>query len=889
FNDEYDTPYHTKKVFVNMRRQGKDFSGRVTPLFETMLIQHQAEVGEGLGQPTEPHNTLTTALPSHIEPISTVASSSQSKKTQKHRKTKRKAIEISQSSRPTTLVADETVHKERRDIVDRAATTTASLDAEIKSSAEKSLADQEDASKQEKNDQDEGISFVQEDAEIQSRYGHDTKINTASTSITTAIINITTDEPVTGVSTLFTTANVFVSILNQDPDKPVKVKGKDQIALDEEVAQRLEAQMEAKFKEEERIARQREEEANLNSWDNTQAMMERYWKAVKRKLKARENKQFTLKALGSTRRSLELEIILREWNRHLYAGREGVSIVKENSYIDAGSKALGVKTTIASATAEEKAQRRLELKARSTLLTGIPNEHQLKFNSIKDAKSLLQAVEKSSEMLDQTFDQLQKLIRQLEIHGESISQEYFDQKFLRSLLLEWNTHTIVWRNNPEIDTLSLDDLYNNLKIYEPDLKVNATGMTYYYQSKLMLLGITYYYFVDVNAIEDEAINEKMDDILERAATIATSLDVEQDRDGDEVIVGDAEMLFDVADDLRGKEVFVSQVVPLKEVRAIDEVNTVSTATTTTATIHDITLAKSLMEIKSAKSKNTTSSTRPMAKGLVIHKLLMKDQLKHDEELAFKLQAKKEEEERIVREKAQQIKKANIAWDDVQAKIDDDYELAQRLQDELADAEKKKLFMEFLVKRRKFFAAKKAEEKRNRPPTRAQQRSIMVNTFVDYKIELVLEESLKKAKAETTQKGSSKRAGDELEQERSKKQKVRDDKESEKLKKCLEIIPDDGDDVTIDATHLSSKSPTIIDYKIYKKGKKNYFQIFRADGNSQMYLTFSKMHKIFDREDLEVLWRLVKARFEKLKPVDNMDSFLLHNLKTMFEHHIEDNV
>ncbi|GKB27193.1 hypothetical protein Tco_0866594 [Tanacetum coccineum] len=77
----------------------------------------------------------------------------------------------------------------------------------------------------------------------------------------------------------------------------------------------------------------------------------------------------------------------------------------------------GVETTIAPLTAKEKAQRRLELKARSTLLMGIPNEHQLKFNSIKDAKSLL------SEVLDQTFDRLQKLISQLEIHGESISQE----------------------------------------------------------------------------------------------------------------------------------------------------------------------------------------------------------------------------------------------------------------------------------------------------------------------------------------------------------------------------------------------------------------------------------------------------------------------------------
>ncbi|GKE73917.1 hypothetical protein Tco_1535958 [Tanacetum coccineum] len=54
----------------------------------------------------------------------------------------------------------------------------------------------------------------------------------------------------------------------------------------------------------------------------------------------------------------------------------------------------GVETIIAPTTVKEKAKRRLELKARSTLLMGIPNEHQLKFNFIKDAKSLLQAVKK---------------------------------------------------------------------------------------------------------------------------------------------------------------------------------------------------------------------------------------------------------------------------------------------------------------------------------------------------------------------------------------------------------------------------------------------------------------------------------------------------------------
>nr|GEV87846.1 hypothetical protein [Tanacetum cinerariifolium] len=80
----------------------------------------------------------------------------------------------------------------------------------IESSAEKSLGDQEDASNQGRNDQDEGISFFQ-DTEIQGRYGHDIEINTASTSITAANINITTVEPVTTVSAPITTAGVSVS------------------------------------------------------------------------------------------------------------------------------------------------------------------------------------------------------------------------------------------------------------------------------------------------------------------------------------------------------------------------------------------------------------------------------------------------------------------------------------------------------------------------------------------------------------------------------------------------------------------------------------------------------------------------------------------------------
>nr|GEU65201.1 hypothetical protein [Tanacetum cinerariifolium] len=75
-----------------------------------------------------------------------------------------------------------------------------------------------------------------------------------------------------------------------------------------------------------------------------------------------------------------------------------------------------------------------------------------------------------SEMLDQSFDRLQKLVSQLELLGEKLSQEDVNQKLLRSLSLEWNTHVVVWRNKADLDTMSMDDLYNNLKVYEPKVK-----------------------------------------------------------------------------------------------------------------------------------------------------------------------------------------------------------------------------------------------------------------------------------------------------------------------------------------------------------------------------------------------------------------------------------
>ncbi|GKB57536.1 hypothetical protein Tco_0913722 [Tanacetum coccineum] len=116
----YVTPSHTKKIFGNMRRVGKGFSGRETPLFPTMMVQAQEEMGEGSANPTDPHHTPTIIQPSTSQP----------QKKQKPRKPKRKDTEVPQPSGPTDNVADEAVYEEMDDSLERAATTATSLDAE---------------------------------------------------------------------------------------------------------------------------------------------------------------------------------------------------------------------------------------------------------------------------------------------------------------------------------------------------------------------------------------------------------------------------------------------------------------------------------------------------------------------------------------------------------------------------------------------------------------------------------------------------------------------------------------------------------------------------------------------------------------------------------------
>nr|GEY26624.1 hypothetical protein [Tanacetum cinerariifolium] len=373
---------------------------------------------------------------------------------------------------------------------------------------------------------------------------------------------------------------------------------------------------------------------------------------------------------------------------------------------------------------------------------------------------------------------------------------------------------------------------------------------------------------------------------------------------------DDQEMFDIGV-LHDEKVVVEKAVADKEVSAVKEVNAasittpVSAATTTTAattpniSMDEITLAKALIKIKSSRPKAKgivmqepsetptptptpiVSSQQPLkvhdkGKGIMVEeplKMKKKDQISFNKQEAQRLQAEFDEEKRLAREK-NKANNANIVFNLENTKAAQAQEIAslKRRVKKLEKIQKskthglKRLYKVGLATR----VESSDEESLGEEDASKQGRKIAdidadkEITLVDKTVEdqgrfddqemfdigVLHDEKVVVEKAVTDKE----RVGDELEQEIAKKQRINDENESAELKRCLEIVPNDGDDVTIDATPLSS----------------------------------NKMLKFFGREDLEFLWRLVKDRFEKVMPVHHMDSFLLHNLKTMFEHHVEDN-
>ncbi|GJX68376.1 ribonuclease H-like domain-containing protein [Tanacetum coccineum] len=147
-------------------------------------------------------------------------------------------------------------------------------------------------------------------------------------------------------------------------------------------------------------------------------------------------------------------------------------------------------------TVEEIVAREREKKARTTLLMALPEDHLAKFHKMTDAKEMWDDIksrfggnDESKKMqkyilkqqfegfsvsntqgLHKGYDRFQSLLSQLEIHGAGVSTEDANQKFLRSLPSAWSQVSLIMRTKPGVDNLSFDDLYNNLRVFESDVK-----------------------------------------------------------------------------------------------------------------------------------------------------------------------------------------------------------------------------------------------------------------------------------------------------------------------------------------------------------------------------------------------------------------------------------
>ncbi|GJS84584.1 hypothetical protein Tco_0751125 [Tanacetum coccineum] len=283
---------------------------------------------------------------------------------------------------------------------------------------------------------------------------------------------------------------------------------------------------------------------------------------------------------------------------------------------------------------------------------------------------------------------------------------------------------------------------------------------------------------------------------------------------------------------------------------------------------------------------------------------------HEEELAELDRAQKE------RQKQEEATSAALAeeFDEIQARIDADHELAVRLtheeQEKYTIEERARLLAEFFERRKKQLAAERAEAIRNKPPTRTQVRNRMI-TYLKH-MGKYTHQQLKHKNFEEVQKlyerekkwiddfkpidddsqqqaeSTKKRPRADSEEESSKKQKLEEDNDAEKeeLRDSMDVVP--RDDVAIDVESLATKYP-IVDWKTHILNENMmYYQIIRADGSSKNYKIFSEMLDDFDRQDVIDLHRLVNERYETTSP-EGYDLLLWGDLKTLFEPNEEDEI
>ncbi|GJT45641.1 hypothetical protein Tco_0954356 [Tanacetum coccineum] len=301
-----------------------------------------------------------------------------------------------------------------------------------------------------------------------------------------------------------------------------------------------------------------------------------------------------------------------------------------------------------------------------------------------------------------------------------------------------------------------------------------------------------------------------------------------------------------------------------------------------------------------------STARPIVS--TADEITMAETLQEQERLSYeaavRLQAELEEEERqriaMVHEAASSF---NVEeWDDIQARIEADEELTLKFQveekEKYTEAEQARMLVNLINQRKRYFAAQRAEERRNKPPTQAQQRTYMsnyikhmgsytlqqlrgysfdeikslfeitmkrVNTFV------LMESEDDRAVPELAAESSKRVAEEELDQESSKKQKTGE---------SSELAEEPRDKETDELSQEELQQMMII-------VPEKYWKIIRVGNHTEVYHFFDDMLKSFDKDDLVLLWSLVKEKFNSTEPIDDKEREIWVELKRLFEPDTDD--
>ncbi|GJR22436.1 hypothetical protein Tco_0970963 [Tanacetum coccineum] len=376
------------------------------------------------------------------------------------------------------------------------------------------------------------------------------------------------------------------------------------------------------------------------------------------------------------------------------------------------------------------------------------------------------------------------------------------------------------------------------------------------------------------------------------------------------IDSDFDVLDDDMEDVKGETVHTATT----RVSAVSAVNApvttdgvaISTAepripSTTVATSfidEDLTIAQTLIKMKEEKAKEKGVTFKD---GVLVEeepekpeKVKRRDQglaqIESDAELAERLHEEELAElDRAQKERQKQEEATSAAlaeeFDEIQARIDADHELAVRLtheeQEKYTIEERARLLAEFFKRRKKQLAAERAEAIRNKPPTRTQKLYEREKRWID-DFKPIDDDSQQQAES------TKKRQRANSEEESSKKQKLEEDNDAEKeeLRDSMDVVP--KDDVAIDVESLATKYPSV-DWKTHILNENMmYYQIIRADRSSKNYKIFSEMLDDFDRQDVMDLHRLVQERYDTTS-LEGYHLLLWGDLKTLFEPNEENEI